>query len=496
MAVTARAALVAVVMVALVGPRPAAAQPVQPHPLDREIAARTVSIGPGQFMFESIFAALRAVSVPVGFEAADAFAESRIEAQHWPGASRELKVEGLTVRALLDAVVAADPRYEWQYVGAVVVIRPAGAWSDPRHPLLRSVPAVKLERVAAHEFLGAVNLATGHPASNGGPSTTRTLSMTFGGGRLIDLLNALVETHGEMGWSLHSSATPSDDRRTLAMGPKLFLHSPVGGGVAIDGALLEPEQPVPAVVKIKGTPLVYDGLAHGRDILDVPLPEGVGQLHAKGLTRLAMALGIPSGFEEAGALSESVSNPFRLRGDASLPEWSLPDGSRASVEGLTLRQALEAVVAADRRYGWRVIDGVVVIRPIESWGRGDHPLAAEAPPVSLRDARVSEAFDVLRSAVDPSVKGPTPPFGDEDRLSVDFPGGSLLDLVTAIVRGHGHLSWSLVASEDVVGLADSTLVRTLEPLLSLEAQFGSAGISLSRPSEPPAPSPRPSRRKR
>ena len=345
-------------------------------------------------------------------------------------------------------------------------------------------------------MLGAVNLATGHPAQNGGPSTTRTLSLTFGGGRLIDLLDALVAAHGEMAWSLHSSPTPSDDCRTLAMGPKLFLHSPVGGGVAINGALLEPEQPVPSVVRVKGTPLVYDGLAHGRDILDVPLPQGVVQLHAKGLTRLAMVLGIPSGFEEAGALSESVSKPFRLRDDASLPEWSLPDGPGAHVEGLTLRQALDAVVAADRRYAWRAIDGVVVMRPLESWWRADHPLAAEAPSVSLRDARVSEAYDVLRGAVDPSVKGPTPPFGDEDRLSVQFAGGSLLDLVTAIVRGHGHLSWSLVASDDVLGLADSTLIRVVEPLLTLEAQFGSVGISLSQPSETPDRTPRPPRRKR
>ena len=42
---------------------------------------------------------------------------------------------GLTVRAALDALVTAEPRYEWRLIGDTVVVRPAGAWADRGHPL-------------------------------------------------------------------------------------------------------------------------------------------------------------------------------------------------------------------------------------------------------------------------------------------------------------------------------------------------------------------------
>ena len=148
------------------------------------------------------------------------------------------------------------------------------------------------------------------------------------------------------------------------------------------------------------------------------------------------------------------------------------------VAGLTLRQALDAYVAVDRRYGWQEMNGVMVMRPTAAWGRGEHPLEATTGAVRLRDARISEAFDALRRAVASGSAPPALPFGDEKRVSVDFAGGRVLDLANAIVRSYGQLSWSLSSNEFLMGLDRSTAVWVIEPDLTLETESAGMGIPL------------------
>jgi hypothetical protein len=478
---TARAALRAAIAIAIFGSSPASAQPSQPHPLDRVVQVRTVEVGGGQAMFGSVFAALRPLSVPFGFEEAGALAEYTVATGRWPRPSKSMKVGGLTVRAALDAIVAADPRYEWRYVDGVVVMRPVASAGDSTHPLLRVLPPVYLERVTGGQAIDAVNEATGHAVEPviSFPST-HAFSVAFTGGPLVDLLNAIVAAHGEMGWSLHGTGSRLADGQHMTVRPLLFIHSPLGGGIGVNGALLEPTMPVPFTVRREGDPGRSETPA--RDRLDRLLPPTATRMHAKGMTRLAASLGVPAGFEEVDALREHVSKPFPLPdgGIETIPpqEFTVP------VAGLTLRQALDAYVAADRRYEWRDMDGVVVMRPVASWARADHPLAAPASAVRLRDARISEAFDALLHAVESAKRPPTLPFGDEQRISVDFAGGDILHLVNAIVRGYGRLSWSLVSNEGLFGLDRATAVWVVEPVLTLEAQHGGSGIPLSRPSQP------------
>jgi len=74
----------------------------------------------------SLAAAARA---PMGFESAA------------PGGPTGWRIEatGRPLRAVLDAIVAADSRYEWRDDDGVVVLRPSAAWSDRGNALYRSV---------------------------------------------------------------------------------------------------------------------------------------------------------------------------------------------------------------------------------------------------------------------------------------------------------------------------------------------------------------------
>jgi hypothetical protein len=174
--------------------------------------------------------------------------------------------------------------------------------------------------------------------------------------------------------------------------------------------------------------------------LSVRMPDDAVGADVPLIVSIAARLGLPFGFEEAGALSERVSMPFRTGG----PGGSRP-GKIVSVRptpldlrGVTLRQALDAVVAKDRRYSWREVDGVVVVRPVAAWRDPAHPLART----------VSE-------------------------------GVSLFDQLNDIARLEGA-QWSLRSEVSTVLLDRGRAVTIAEPTLKVGGAAGSRGIPLWR----------------
>src|SRR5262245_30499220 len=74
---------------------------------------------------DSIGALMRATNVPMGLESAMGTAP----------AAWKLVATGRRLREVLDAVVVADPRYEWREDNGVIVFRPQGAADDPANVL-------------------------------------------------------------------------------------------------------------------------------------------------------------------------------------------------------------------------------------------------------------------------------------------------------------------------------------------------------------------------
>ena len=179
------------------------------------------------------------------------------------------------------------------------------------------------------------------------------------------------------------------------------------------------------------------------DPLSVPLPDDATAADVELIVSMAARLGAPIGFETAGALDERVSMPFNPR---TRPSHKIV-GVRPrplDVRGVPLRQALDAAVAADHRYEWHEMDGVVVVRPRAAWRDRDHPLLRRVTATQLKDAG----------------------------LPLEFDGATLFDVVNMAVRSHQRSQWSLTSEVSTILLDRGRGVTVRRPMLSLGGPAG------------------------
>ena len=149
-------------------------------------------------------------------------------------------------------------------------------------------------------------------------------------------------------------------------------------------------------------------------------PLTLTQLNGQNIGGLALAARVPMGLE-------SDQRPFRAN-------WSIP------ATGRTLRDVLDALVAAEPGYSWEEMDGVVLIRPVERASGDRDVLSIQIERFQLRDVRSADAMNALATLFGAGgVAGP----GDTRRFSVDMPDGSTIrEVLNAIVRAHGTLAWA------------------------------------------------------
>jgi hypothetical protein len=139
-----------------------------------------------------------------------------------------------------------------------------------------------------------------------------------------------------------------------------------------------------------------------------------------------------------GALAKMTDVPMGFEG---LPLLRKPVSIVATKQ--TLRNVLDAMVAADGRYEWREDDGVIVVRPVDAWSGGTSLLNNVVDGVSLNDVAATELLGVLTRMVGVTAT-PSQGVGDTTRFSVDIPrGNTLLQALNAIVRAHGTLTWTI-----------------------------------------------------
>ena len=117
---------------------------------------------------------------------------------------------------------------------------------------------------------------------------------------------------------------------------------------------------------------------------------------------------------------------------------------RFDLDGLTVREALDVLVAQDSRYRWEEHDGIVIIRPI---GVLADPVDALNQRIAgLRADRV-RLDDVLARATSAirgiGVAAVLPAVIDSRQFALDTPSGTVLDLLAATARAHGRVMWSV-----------------------------------------------------
>ena len=465
----------------------------KPAPLDRVVRQPLAFfVGPGGSTPASVAELFRRLSLPFGFEEVGALAVTpSVDPAREGGPVAQIPVDGLTLREALDAFVAADPRYVWRDAEGVIVIRPVTALADDGHPLHRFVPSVLLEEVVVNSAVDAINMAVGHfkgPAESF-PGTKR-FSLDFPGGAIVDLLNAISRSHGELGWTLRRPFRSSDGGRTDSFQPQLALQTLRGIGLGLPGPL-EPLLVSPGSVVIRGQEQRAGRFGWVRaerpawepaDPLDRMVPEAQPMSVPSAVSQLARWFRVPFGFEIVGALRESVSAPHPI--DESPPDPTQPpNGPEVAIGHLTLRAALDALVAADHRYEWREMQGVVVIRPVGSWNDPAHPLAQPAPRTQVIDAHLGQAVDAVSRAFGRRPSVPTAQYADDSRATIRFDGGSRLELLNAAVRGRGAAYWQLASGTDSVERPGGLGVTTRGPMIELMGE-GMGHIVRLRPDSP------------
>jgi hypothetical protein len=365
-----------------------------------------------------------ASQVPMGFEAA------------LPGEPRTLTIEatGRSLRAVLDAIVAADPRYEWRDDAGVIVVRPAGAWFDRENALHRSLAALRYDNIGGREAvrLVAALLGADFPFSQTIElDDTRRFSLNLPPGSVLDALNGIVRAYGTLAWSLEPWPAPT----RVAPGtspPSPFMVSLVWGaagraqgvGVTLDRPIQIPEDLEPPA------PLPQQGTGPALDRIVGPKADHQPLI-------LRGAVDVP-------ALAAAAHAPMGVELVLPTEPRVLTTGPGTNVTGMTLRDALAALIALDPRYEWREIDGLVIVRPVSTWTESAHPLLREIGAVHLSAATLQDAVSFLQTLQEPG-KRYVPAVQNAGvtvrQLSVDLPAGTLLGLVNAIARAHGAACW-------------------------------------------------------
>jgi hypothetical protein len=348
-------------------------------------------------------------------------------------------LSGLTLREALDAIARAGG-YEWEETDGVVVLRSRRAASVPFNPLDLRVEPVQLDEIVAQQALAVTCVHLGSDFKPLMPDRHR-FSVTFPGGSLLDWLNAVVRSHGAMAWAFGWNV----DKSTFPVGVT-FISGDYPIGCPAPG--LPPPTAVDPVA-VAGTRAVPDGAA--ADFLDRPVGKSavagdvvvVRGIYDRSIQELAKGIDVSIGLEQIPGPAPYIVEGF-------------------TATGLPLREVLDTLVAIDPRYDWRVVDDVVVFRPIESWNDPTHPLSRLVDPVSLVDVPFADAVHKILEILG----APNPPalFPDTRRVRLHSPPGTILDLLCALVRAHGDLTWVYGEAEPdaqrVTGLRHSLMLLT------------------------------------
>ena len=372
----------------------------------------------------------KAAGVPLGFEGL----QPRPTRLSIPATKRPL-------RDVLDAMVAADPRYEWRELDGVVVVRPVEAWTDPASALNNSVARVKLDDVVASDLYPVISRLLGVTAPQVALGDSHRFSLeTPAETSLLYALNAMARAHGSLSWAITPTPTREAALPTIL---SLFVGS-TGGGFGIPASAMtccaaQSPSALGATVTAGGDVPVETTVVIARRLpLEATSPlERVVGTRADGRPLVVHSIG--SSIKELAAV---VRQPMGI-------EWLppeerpgfLPAGSEGvTLTGMTLQSALTTLVTLDPRFEWRNLDGVIVLRPVTAWRDPASPLYHTVNELRLEDTTVAKAIGAFTTRVG-SPEHARNSFPDTRTFTVDVPQGTVLDLLNGIARAHGELYW-------------------------------------------------------
>lgn len=121
---------------------------------------------------------------------------------------------------------------------------------------------------------------------------------------------------------------------------------------------------------------------------------------------------------------------------------------RINLLGMTVEDAMNALVKIDPRYAWQESEGVLMMRPIEAWADDKHILHESIGPIEFENKPMGYALQLLRPIInlEPNVDRAFPagntPHGWHE-FSVKLRVMSQIEALNEIVRAHGNLHWEV-----------------------------------------------------
>jgi hypothetical protein len=191
-----------------------------------EDRALCVHAGITQSHFRFVVAMLaRSARVPIGFE------EVAQEPEKHDGNLAKVRTEdrtnlvGLTVGRALDLLVEADARYAWREQDGVLLIRPVAAWRDGSHFLHQpGGPIVAKHRRAIDIVKGlydrqGLRITWSAGGTIGDPpyfqdDLDRPISVGLPATTVLNGLNAIIRSHGQLGWLVEYARGPAELRNS------------------------------------------------------------------------------------------------------------------------------------------------------------------------------------------------------------------------------------------------------------------------------------------
>jgi hypothetical protein len=123
---------------------------------------------------------------------------------------------------------------------------------------------------------------------------------------------------------------------------------------------------------------------------------------------------------------------------------------RLPIEGMTVGDALQNLIAGDPRYAWHEHNGVVVVRPVSAWSDKDNPLNQPTGHIDWSEISTEEALKRIFNIVygyPPSSLAPMSARPDRT-VSIRIESGTVIDLLNALVQADGEMTWSATYPED------------------------------------------------
>jgi hypothetical protein len=393
--------------------------------------------------------------VPMGIESIE------VPFQHkW-----SIPATGRKLRDVLESLVAAEPGYTWDENDGVIVIHPVVPVDDARNKLNIRIPGFQLVDVHSGGALDAFAALFGTPVPPAGPGDTKRFSVDVqDNGTIRDALNAVVRAHGTLAWAYlywrpaDPQNYPDENMFVSAVAARYDIPAAlmllvgdhgVGIGIRRDARLARVPVPSTGAVTAGGAPPSIFERIVGPDWDGQPL--SIPLLSPATVVAFAQASHTPMGVETTAM-------------ERGTPQMA---GQSVTVTGMRLRDALIAVNGIDARYEWREMDGVIVFRPVRAWLDGSDLLFLPVKPVQLHRASLTAAVLVIASSLG------TPSHGvvaDTRRISIEAPGGSVLDLLNATAKAHGELSWQF----EEMSKSDQRLHEGYRYMLTITI-FGAAG---------------------